>query len=75
MVVALDDFKEEGRSVLHRLGEDLQQVAVVVVVDEDVERLEHGHVFDDAHLGQGQPLAQRLVVRGRHLEELHAAPP
>src|SRR3954468_22956489 len=33
--VALDDLEEHGRAVADRLGEDLQQVALVVVVDED----------------------------------------
>lgn len=39
VVVALDHFEEQSRPVLHRLREDLQQVAVVVVVDEDLEFL------------------------------------
>jgi hypothetical protein len=36
--VALDDLEEDRRPVAERLGEDLQQVALVVVVDEDPRR-------------------------------------
>jgi 2-keto-4-pentenoate hydratase/2-oxohepta-3-ene-1,7-dioic acid hydratase in catechol pathway len=38
--VALDDLVEHRRAVLDRLGEDLQQVALVVAVDEDAELLQ-----------------------------------
>ena len=44
MVVSLDDLQKEGGAVLHGLGEDLQQVAVVIVVDQDVQVLELGGV-------------------------------
>ncbi len=33
--LALDDFIEQGGAILHRLGEDLQQVAVLVAIDQD----------------------------------------
>ena len=39
MVVALDRLQEQRRPVLHDLGEDLQQVTLVVVVDQDVQLL------------------------------------
>src|ERR671938_1224883 len=35
--VALDDLEEDRRAVADGLGEDLQQVALVVAVDEDPE--------------------------------------
>ena len=35
--VALDDLEEQRRAVADRLGEDLQQVALVVAVDQDAE--------------------------------------
>ena len=44
MVVPLDDLQEEGGAVLHGLGEDLQQVAVVVKVHQDLQTLELGGV-------------------------------
>ena len=49
MVVPLDDLYEDGGSVLHGLGEDLQQVAVVVVVDQDLQLLQLGQVFRHLH--------------------------
>ena len=49
MVVPLDDLYEDGGSVLHGLGEDLQQVAVVVIVDQDLQLLQLGEVFRHLH--------------------------
>ena len=56
MVVPLDDLYEDGGSVLHGLGEDLQQVAVVVIVDQDLQLLELGQVLRNLHtrLSRGQ---------------------
>ncbi len=31
----LDDFKENRRAIDNRLGEDLQQVALIVMIDKD----------------------------------------
>ena len=45
--VALDDLEEDRRPVAERLGEDLQQVALVVVVDEDAEPAQVGEVLVD----------------------------
>ena len=36
---ALDDLEEERRPVLDRLGEDLEQVPLVVAIDEDMKEL------------------------------------
>ena len=40
VVVTLDDLEEEGGSVLEVLGEDLQQVAVIVKVHQDLQLLQ-----------------------------------
>src|SRR5581483_7231617 len=45
--VPLDHLEEHCRPVLRGLGEDLQQVAVVVAVDEDPVLLQHGVVLVD----------------------------
>ena len=39
VVVPLDDLKENSGPILHRLSEDLQQVAIIVIVNEDLEFL------------------------------------
>lgn len=39
VIVALDDFQEECGPVLHGLGEDLQEVAFLIVVYQDVQLL------------------------------------
>ena len=40
MIVSLDDLQEQRGSILHVLGEDLQQVTVVVVVNQDLQLLQ-----------------------------------
>jgi hypothetical protein len=45
--VALDDLEEERRAVLERAGEDLEEVALLVAVGLDPERLERRHRHAD----------------------------
>src|SRR6476469_8791720 len=67
----LDDLVKHRRSVLDRLGEDLQQVSVRVPVHQDTERGEHIQwLVDVAHA----PL-ELMVVAGGHREELDAPVP
>ena len=73
MVVSLDDLDEDGRAVLERLGEDLEQVAVVVVINEDLQLLQGVDVFLDLDLGVLEALAELVVVGVRNVEELGAA--
>ena len=40
MVVSFDDLQKECGSVLHWLGEDLQQIAIVVEIHENVQLLQ-----------------------------------
>src|ERR687890_2730686 len=67
--VALDDLEEDRRAVAERLGEDLQQVALVVGVDEDAEPAEVLQVLLDLADAAGHV----VVVRLGRPEELHAA--
>jgi hypothetical protein len=39
MVAPLDDFQKQCRPVLHVFGENLQQIAIIVVVDQNVKLL------------------------------------
>src|SRR5439155_860193 len=68
---ALDDLEEQRRAVLDGLGEDLQQVALVVAVDHDVEALDLLDVLADG----ADAVPQVGVVGLRHGEKLHAAAP
>ncbi len=70
MVVSLDNLEEHGGPVLHVLGEDLQEVAVVIEVDQDAELLQDGHVLRDLNLGALQSLPQLLVVGRGYPQEL-----
>lgn len=40
MIVPLNDLQEQRWPILHRLAEDLQQIAVLVVVDENFQLLQ-----------------------------------
>src|SRR6185312_14313400 len=71
--VPLDELKEHGRTVADRLGEDLQQVAVLVAVDQDAARLQ---LLDrHPHLADPRPQLGVLVVRVGRGEELDALGP
>src|ERR1039458_4225463 len=67
--LALDDLEEERRTVADRTRENLQQVAVVIAVDEDVERTQPIEVLVDA----GGAVTERVVVGPRGGQELHTA--
>src|SRR6478752_3518519 len=68
--VTLDQLEEHRRAVLDGAGEDLQQVAVLVAVDEDAALLQ----LLDPHADVADALPQLgvLVVGVRGREELHA---
>ena len=51
MVVSLNHFQEESGPVLHGLGEDLEEVAIVIKVHQNVQPLESVHVFFHCDLG------------------------
>src|SRR6266481_8597406 len=59
--VSLRQLEEYGRPVLHRLGEDLQQVNILVPVGEDPQLPE----LRKRHPGIAHPLAEGVVVAVR----------
>ena len=61
----LDDLEEQRRPILHRLGEDLQHVALVVAVDQDAQLGQLAHVL----LDRADALGQHLVIGLRHAQE------
>src|SRR5215218_5992464 len=63
--VALDDLEEEGRAVLDRAREDLEEVALLVAVGLDPELLER--LDRDADVAD--PFGKLLVVGVGHAEE------
>src|SRR5689334_1514382 len=64
-----DDLVEERRPVLHRLGENLQQIAVRITVDENAEGLQLGQRLVD----RSDAVLEVVVVRRRHREKLDTA--
>src|SRR6476469_826509 len=71
--VPLDELEEDGRAVAERLGEDLQQVAVLVAVDEDAATLQ---LLDgDPDLTDPSAEGRVLVVGVGSAEELDTVVP
>lgn len=70
VVISLDDLNEDSWSVFQRLGEELQEVTLIVVVDQDLEALNGFKVFFDVDGHAWNVLSQVVVVGGRHIEEL-----
>src|SRR6266487_3736947 len=66
--VSLDDLEEECRPILDRLGEDLEQVALLVPICLDSQLLEGVHRYANLADAGGE----RLVVRMRQAQELHS---
>src|SRR5688572_33378275 len=64
----LNDLVEDSRAILDRLGEDLQQISLVVAIDQDAELLERGEILVDLP----HPVRHAVVIRGRHPEKLDA---
>lgn len=74
MISPLDYLQKEGGPVLERLGENLEQVALVVVVDEDLLPLQNVDVLLHLDGDVLEPGSQVVVVGvGDLVEELNAA--
>src|SRR5688500_306773 len=63
------ELEEERRSILHRAGEDLEEVALFVPIGLDAELLERLHRYTAV----ADTVGELLVVRVRHAQELDAA--
>jgi len=64
---SLDHFQEQGRPVLQRPRKDLQEVALLVIVDEDLVLLQDGDVLLDIETHLGGPFSDHIVVGVRDL--------
>src|SRR5207302_6644831 len=63
---ALYDLVKECRAVFHRLGEDLQQVTLVVAIDENAQIAETRHVLVDVPYS----IDHGVIVRSWNAKEL-----
>lgn len=59
---ALEDLVEDGRAIFDGFGEDLEQVAFVVAVDEDAEFFQFVYAFVDLAYAVGE----LFIIRVRH---------
>jgi hypothetical protein len=72
VVSSLDHLQKQRGPVLHVLGEDLQQIPVLVVIDQDLQFLQNIQIFGDSDLAVLQLVAKNVVVAVGHLQELHS---
>ena len=70
VVASLDDFNEDGWTILDWFGEYLQKVAVIIVVNQDLQLLQHRQILLHLDLGVGQPLPEELIIAVRNVEKL-----
>jgi len=71
MSTALNDLNEHSGAVLDRLGEDLEKISRLVVIDQDVQLLDLSHALCNLGGGGLQAEAQVLIVAFRDGQELH----
>ena len=62
MVSALNNFNEEGRPVLNGLGEDLEQITLLVIVDEDLLLADNFDVLLDFETQVLHTLKEAVIV-------------
>src|SRR4051794_34550474 len=63
--LTLDDFVEQRRPVFHRLGEDLEHVALVIAVNKNAEFLQFIYRLIDL----ADALLQAAVIAMRHFQK------
>lgn len=72
VAAALDDLDEDSGAVLDGLGEDLEQVTGLVVVNKDIELLDDVQVLSDLGGRALETETQVLIVGGGDAQEVHA---
>jgi hypothetical protein len=66
---SLNDFKEKGRAVFNRLGENLQQITFIVSVNENAELFQRIDIF----INCSDTLLQRIVIGGGYREKINTS--
>ena len=62
MIATLDYLEEQSRAIFQRLSEDLQKVAFVIVVDEDLLSLQHIDILLHLHVDVAEASSQVIVI-------------
>ena len=70
VVASLDDFNEDCWTILDWFGEYLQEVAVIIVVNQDLQFLQSGQVLLHLHLRVGQSSPEEIIIAVRNVEKL-----
>ena len=71
-VVPLDNLNKHRRPIHQMLREKLQQVTALIKVNQDIQALEHLKVLIQLETRLLESHLHGIVVRLRHLDELHA---
>ena len=45
MIVSLDDFNEDCWTILERFGEDLEKIPIIIIVNQNLQLLQHCQIF------------------------------
>jgi len=73
VVASLDHFQEQGRTILDRLGKNLEQVPFIIIVNEDFLSLKHVDVFLNLNVTPADTNSKVVVVSvGDLVKELNS---
>ena len=75
VVASLDDFNEDCWPILDWLGEYLQKISIVIVVNENLQLPQDLQVLLHVDLRLGESLLQLIVITVRNVEELLSSGP
>ena len=73
VVVPLDDLEEQSGSVLNRLGEDLEKIALLVIIYEDFKLLQGFNVLLHLNASMLQAFAKSLIIGIGNSQELYSS--
>ena len=73
MIVSLNDFKEQSRSVLNRFSEDLQKITLIVIIYENFKLLKGFNVLVNLYASMLQAFTKSLIIGIRNCQELDSS--
>merc|ERR1719384_1180422 len=69
MVVSLNDLKEDSWPILHGLGEDLQKIAIVIIINQNLQFLQLCQVLLNLDFRVRKTLSEHVIIRDWNFEE------
>ena len=75
MVFSLDYLEEDSGPILHGLCEDLQKVAVVIIINQNLQFLQLIQVLCNLDFRVSKTLSEQIIVGVRNVEEFLSSCP